>query len=228
MRTWGIVEDNEMAKDYYAILGIRPGATEAEIKSAYRRKAKQVHPDACGQDGEPFLSLQQAYEVLSDRARRRAYDTRLDRERRSGASRLARAPFPPEPLRPAGPVVPPEPLVPRGPPFQEVSPPSWIDWEDRVEQLHAEVHLTPTQARRGGQVEIYIPLQVACPACRGWSGRGVTVCARCAGRGRVATERPLTLSLPGDMVEGDEARISLDRIGIPGVTLTIRFVVDMW
>jgi hypothetical protein len=44
----------------------------------------------------------------------------------------------------------------------------------------------------------------------------------------VAAERPLVLSLPGDVVEGDEARISLDRIGVPGVTLTIRFLVDRW
>ena len=114
------------------------------------------------------------------------------------------------------------------PSTEEVSPPSWLDSEGRVERVYAEVHLTPAQARRGGQVEIRIPLQVLCPACRGWGGRGRTVCARCAGRGQVATERPLALYLPGDIIEGDEARISLDQIGVPGVTLTIRFFVDGW
>jgi curved DNA-binding protein CbpA len=73
-----------MAKDYYLILGIGADATEDEIKSAYRREAKRHHPDCSGEDCEPFLALQEAYEVLGDPERRRAYDRELARERRQG------------------------------------------------------------------------------------------------------------------------------------------------
>ncbi len=64
-----------MTKDYYVVLGLDADATPEQIKSAYRQKVKQLHPDhyTCD-DREPFLDVQQAYEVLSDPDRRQAYD----------------------------------------------------------------------------------------------------------------------------------------------------------
>jgi curved DNA-binding protein CbpA len=69
-------------KDYYRIIGLQPNATLAEIKSAYRKKASALHPD---RNPDPrahieFQELQEAYEVLSEPDRRRAYD---DNRRRS-------------------------------------------------------------------------------------------------------------------------------------------------
>ena len=63
-----------MAKDYYAILGVDPDATPAQIKAAYRKKAKEFHPDYYGQDSEPFKAVQEAYSTLIDPERRKAYD----------------------------------------------------------------------------------------------------------------------------------------------------------
>ncbi len=63
-------------KDYYSILGVPRGATEAEIKKAYRRKAKQLHPDVnkSSEAGAKFSELNEANEVLSDPEKRRRYD----------------------------------------------------------------------------------------------------------------------------------------------------------
>ena len=52
-------------RDPWAILGIEPGAPPAEIKAAYRRRAKQTHPDVNpGKDDREFKAVQAAYETL--------------------------------------------------------------------------------------------------------------------------------------------------------------------
>ena len=64
-------------RDYYEVLGVKKDATDAEIKSAYRKKAKELHPDLNKDDPhaeEKFKEAQEAYSVLSDESKRRMYD----------------------------------------------------------------------------------------------------------------------------------------------------------
>lgn len=63
-------------KDYYEILGVEPGAGEAEIKTAYRRLARKYHPDVSKEAGaeEKFKAVNEAYEALRDPEKRAAYD----------------------------------------------------------------------------------------------------------------------------------------------------------
>ncbi|MCA9382866.1 molecular chaperone DnaJ [Candidatus Dojkabacteria bacterium] len=63
-------------RDYYDVLGINKGATKKEIKSAYRKLAKEYHPDRNkAEDAEAkFKEVQEAYEVLYDDQKRTAYD----------------------------------------------------------------------------------------------------------------------------------------------------------
>lgn len=63
-------------KDYYDILGVKPDASEAEIKAAYRKLARKYHPDKNKDAGaeEKFKAANEAQEVLMDGEKRRAYD----------------------------------------------------------------------------------------------------------------------------------------------------------
>lgn len=63
-------------KDYYDTLGVKPDASDAEIKRAYRKLARKYHPDVSKEAGaeEKFKSVNEAYEALKDAERRSEYD----------------------------------------------------------------------------------------------------------------------------------------------------------
>lgn len=66
----------EQLKDYYKILGIKPSATEVEIKKAFRKKALKYHPDVNKNQNadQQFIVVSEAYEMLIDNNKREFYD----------------------------------------------------------------------------------------------------------------------------------------------------------
>lgn len=78
MKVYDVKGDEYMAskRDYYEVLGLQKGASESEIKKAFRKMAKQYHPDVNKEAGaeEKFKEINEAYEVLSDPQKKANYD----------------------------------------------------------------------------------------------------------------------------------------------------------
>ena len=163
-------------RNYYEVLCVDSDATLEQIKSAYREQAKRYHPDRYGEDCKPFLAVQEAYEVLSDPARRRAYDKKLCRPARPRGAQPRGARPGPSPVDPLD----------FGELFlrwyrQAVNPSFEGIFGRRVEERPAvEVRLTWAQAQRGGRGRISISLKQRCPTC--W-GRGRIGCGGRVGPG---------------------------------------------
>jgi hypothetical protein len=232
-----------VARNYYVILGIDPDASQDEIKSAYRRQAKLSHPDQTQGDSKPFRDVQQAYETLSDPARRRTYDDGLVcRAPPRAHPRPVRA----EPLRAKE--CPVEPLIPTD---RSTGPESdWPAWSAHpgaasplrsyvrqpasdswsrggpTGELRADVRLTRAMALRGGRVRLSIPIQTACPVCRGRGYLGFHTCVECFGQGTVVSSRPVSIRFPAGISHDDVARVSLAPLGAPRAYLMLRFRVD--
>lgn len=227
-----------MAKNYYAILGVSAHASSDDIRAAYRRLAKEFHPDCCEGGSTRFLDIQEAYSALSEATSRREYDQWVarGRARRAGA-------YPPRGRTPQ-----PEPLIPeeKSADLGEISPirsfetftPSFdeiFDWlwsnfrslsrakAGRIRNLTLEVPLTKQQARRGGQARILVPARATCPVCHGTGGIGPYDCTRCAGEGAIVGEYPVAISVPPGITRDHSVVIPLNRFGIRNLYLTVNF-----
>lgn len=81
-RALRLADGDEGRPDHYAVLGLTPAADAAAVKRAYRRRARDLHPDSGGAaDSQAFAELYAAYHTLGDAGRRRIYDGQT----RSGA-----------------------------------------------------------------------------------------------------------------------------------------------
>ena len=187
-------------KDFYRVLGVSESATADDIKKAYRKLAKQYHPDANPNDAaaaERFKEISEAYSVLSDDAKRKQYD----QMRKLGAFGGLGG-FRPGAGRPGG-----GPGAPGGGPgvsFEDLDLGNLGDLfgsifdfgkkrrggggPQRGENIEVTVELAFRTAVRGGVVTVTLPVTEDCPVCSGTGGKPgtpVVTCPECKGAGTI-------------------------------------------
>ncbi|MBM3689205.1 MAG: molecular chaperone DnaJ [Actinobacteria bacterium] len=163
-----------MATDYYAMLSVSRDASPDEIKRAYRKLARELHPDVNQDPGsqERFKEVTAAYEVLSDPEKRQMYDLGGDPLRASGGGFGATFDF--SDLMDAffggGQQRGPRPRMRRG--------------QDALIRMQVDL----AEAMFGGTREIQVDTAVRCNACAGAGaspGTEPTMCPMCKGRGEI-------------------------------------------
>ncbi|MCU0307741.1 MAG: molecular chaperone DnaJ [Thermoleophilia bacterium] len=227
-------------RDYYEVLGVSRDASEADLKKAFRRLARELHPDV--NPGDPqaearFKEVAEAYEVLSAAESRDLYD-RFGHEGLRGRpgpdfadfgsfQDLFDAFFGGGGFGGRGP---------RRAPGDDVLVATAISFVESAAGVSRDVEVELVEAcatcegsgvapggrvhrceRCGGQGQVrqvasgpfgqFLRTQI-CPDCRGEGQMVLDKCADCAGRGRVATKRPITVNVPAGIASGQRIRMT--------------------
>lgn len=225
-------------RDYYDVLGVGRNAGEDDLKRAYRRLARQYHPDVSKTDGteERFKEINEAYQVLSDPDKRAAYD-RFGHAAVDGSAGMGGF---------------------EGFPFGDIfdvffgtSRSSARTGPERGGDLRYHLNLTFEEAVFGCEKELQVPRLETCPRCDGaraepgttpqrcpvchgsgqvrrsqqsifgqfvtaaacerCSGEGTIVdapCTECRGRGQVQVARRVAVTIPAGVDEGTQIRLA--------------------
>ena len=226
--------------DYYQLLGVSKSATEDEIKKAYRKLAMQHHPDRTKGDKaseETFKQAAEAYEVLSDLKKRRAYDqyghAGVDPSHGRGAGPAGAGGFSDmfgdifsDIFGAAGRG---QPREARGADLQynlelsleqavkgttvTIRVPTWVGCEacQCSGAQKGSKPVTCTTCHGQGQVRMqqgFFSVQQVCPNCQGQGTMISNPCQPCRGQGRVRDEKKLNVKVPSGVDEGDRVRLT--------------------
>ncbi len=209
-------------QDYYETLGVNRSATEKEIKSAYRKLARQWHPDTHSgsekeQAEEKFKQINEAYEVLSDPEKRKKYD-------QLGANWQAGQDFTPPPdmdgfhfytstgssdfsdffeILFGGN----SPFGGSGSPFRRKGGPTRQRKASKGRDVESDLHLTLEEAYHGGNKTLRLSTQEACPSCEGQGTIDMHFCPQCNGAGTIAKTKTIDVKIPPGIQEGSRIRL---------------------
>lgn len=188
-----------MAKDYYKTLGVDKNASDEEIKRAFRKLAKQYHPDINKEAGagEKFKEIGEAYSVLSDPAKRKQYDqfgsAAFDGSAGGGFSGFGGGGFSGFGFEDFD----------LGDIFEQFMGGSSFGGrrskntrrQTKGEDALVRINLTFEEAVFGCEKEFTINIKDKCSACDGLGGHNSKTCPTCNGRGRVREEQRTILGV---------------------------------
>ena len=223
-----------MSRNYYIILGIPIDASQNDIKSAYRKRAKELHPDHYGENTGPFRELQKAYSTLSNPEDKRAYDRRLSRSGDDFALNARIEPLDPVDAEPLfGDISLARSFETYAPSFDEIFDRLWDNFTGQIrskgeapKSLNVEIILTPEEAMHGGSIRLMVPVHSPCQVCRGHGSVGPFVCLRCSGAGKITGEHPVQVRYHAGVIDNHLVQISLENLGIRNLFLTVLFRVS--
>ncbi|MGH8987785.1 MAG: molecular chaperone DnaJ [Acidimicrobiales bacterium] len=172
-------------KDYYQVLGVSSTATDKEITRAYRKLAKQYHPDANPGSEERFKEISAAYDVLDDATRRKEYDEVRRLGPMAGGGGVGGGfgspggtTFRVEDLGDLGNIF--------GGIFTGRSTKRRARGPQRGADVETELHLSFADAVHGATASVNLPEDVRCHSCNGSGaapGTSTHTCTRCGGKG---------------------------------------------
>lgn len=199
-------------RDYYEVLGVSKGASEDVIKKSYRRLARKIHPDVNPGDKSSqkrFQEVQEAYDVLKDPEKRRAYD-------RFGHA-ASSVGFDPEAAASGGG------FGPAGSPFGNIHFES-TDFGDlfgnlfggasrartgpeKGEGAYGAIEVPFRDAVLGGTASLSLRREKECATCGGTGRSGRNVCPTCRGAGRIAEAERVRIRIPEGTADGGAIRV---------------------
>jgi len=220
------MEEDAVPKDFYIILGITKGADLNQIKRAYRRIAKQSHPDLTHTPStDEFLEIKEAYDTLSDSDKRRQYDIEL--EKQNIPVSIIRYPEMTNEKRTV---------------YDEMDL-----WKSTVDEffegflpglftkerfrppdkdLYYEMVLTPDEALDGGLFPIKLPVIEPCLQCDKSGIWEDFFCSVCLGHGRIRSDREFSLNIPPHISHGTHQKVYLGDVGLKDMYLNILVLID--
>ena len=178
-------------RDFYDVLGVQKGASEADLKKAYRRLARDLHPDKNKDDpkaAEKFKEVNEAYDVLKDAEKKAAYDQFGHAAFEGGMGGGGRGAGGPE----------------FSSAFSDVFDDLFGDFmggqrrggggraRTRGSDLRYNLKINLEDAYTGKETTISVPGSVACDACDGTGGEGgeaPQTCPTCSGMGKVRAQQ---------------------------------------
>lgn len=208
-------------KDYYAVLGVPRTASEADLKKAFRKLAREYHPDVAKDKKraeDKFKEVNEAYEVLGDPAKRKQYD-------QLGANWKSGADFRPPPGWGGA-------RTPGGGDaefnfggtgfsnfFEELFGGRrnggrtaggfrGEDFAERGADIEGDIMVTLEEVMRGSLRSVNVSHAVACEVCGGAGRRGQRPCVACEGSGRVSRSETYQVKVPAGVTEGQRLRLA--------------------
>lgn len=176
-----------MATDLYSVLGVDRGASQEEIKKAYRKLARRHHPDKNQGDKKAedrFKQIQNAYDTLSDKKKRAEYDTPPITAPYTGA----------------------------GFDFNDLISGMFGRQTTQTRQMRgSDVELGLIipfdEAMRGFETVVTVPLELVCSSCNGQGKRLGKTCPVCIGNGREAAKKNYRVRIPAGASTGTRIRL---------------------